>query len=350
MPPRPSRPSSSAVLATLTVLAAGLGYACTEKAGAASQWEAQVDTVGDTVVVRTVSGGVWPGPVSLTQDMAIGVMEGDDQYLLGDIRGMVVDREGFIYVYDAQVPALRKYDREGRYVMTIGHQGGGPGEYKSSDGGMAILHDGSIVLRDQGNARFQLWSPEGEPRGEWRYRGGFQTSTPMFVDTAGFAYSPSIDFGSKPPWKTSLVKYSPAGQALDTIPVPDWHYDAPEISAQKSDRTGKNTSTMVNNVPFSPAAQWTFSPLGYFVGGVSTLYSIQLMDGSHPRRIRTRPGPRAGECGREGGCREQRHREHAQHGAGLEMERTGHSGHQAALHIAARRRGWAHLGAAVTAR
>jgi 6-bladed beta-propeller len=258
--------------------------ACGGKAGAASRWVAEVDTVGDTIVVRTLSGGVWGRPAELQAEVSIGEMEGDDQYLLGQVSGLAVDADGNMYIYDGQVPALRKYSPDGRYLMTIGRQGGGPGEYKNSDGGLAILADGRLVLRDPGNGRFQLWTLDGEPAGEWRYRGGFFTSTPMFVDRDGFAYSTTVTFDGKPPWKTQLVKYSPAGEPLDTVPVPDWDYEPPEIVAQQMEK-GKVTGTMSNSVPFSPTEEWTLSPLGYFVGGVGTRYAIELQKPEGTLRI-----------------------------------------------------------------
>ena len=261
------------VQAALLIVLVAVG--CGGEAGAASRWVAEVDTVGDTIVVRTLSGGVWGRPAQLSAEVSIGELEGDDEYLFGQVSGLAVDGEGYMYVYDGQVPALRKYAPDGRYVMTIGRQGGGPGEYKNSDGGMAVLADGRLVLRDPGNGRFQLWTLDGEPAGDWRYRGGFFTSTPMFVDRDGFAYSSTARFGGPPPWKTLLVKYSPAGEPLDTISIPDWDYEPPEIVAQRMEN-GKVTSTMSNTVPFSPTKEWTLSPAGYFVGGVGTRYGIEL--------------------------------------------------------------------------
>jgi hypothetical protein len=34
------------------------------------------DTIGDTIVVRTVSGSVWGGPAELAEELRIGVFEG----------------------------------------------------------------------------------------------------------------------------------------------------------------------------------------------------------------------------------------------------------------------------------
>ena len=253
---------------------ATIGAACAGEAGAGSRWEATIDTVGDTVIVRTLSGGEWGPGARLVPDVRIGEFEGDDEYLLGEVAGLAVDRDGNIYMYDRQVPALRKYSPDGTFIRTFGRSGGGPGEYSNSDGGLAVLPDDRLVLRDPGNARFQLWTLDGEPAGHWQHIGGFFTSTPLFIDQAGNMYSSIIDFESGPPWKTSLVRYSPDGLPTDTIPAPDWDWESPTIRAERGD--ADNRSISINTVPFSPTESWTFSPAGYFVGGVSNEYSIDL--------------------------------------------------------------------------
>jgi hypothetical protein len=268
----------------LPVAALAIAAGCGSEAGAASRWMAETDTVGDTVVVRTLSGGVWGGLARLEAEVMIGEMEGDDEYLLGSVRGLAVDEPGNMYIYDSQVPAVRKYDPTGRYVMTLGREGGGPGEYKQSDGGIAVLKNGNIVLRDQGNGRFQLWTPDGEPMGEWRYRGGFFTSTPMYTDTLGNAYSSTMTFDGKPPWKTMLVRYNSNGEAVDTMPVPEWDYEVPSIVAQSTEN-GRVTGTSSNNVPFSPTKMWAYSPFGYYVGALSTRYAVDLYKPSGVLRI-----------------------------------------------------------------
>lgn len=279
---RTGSPRDRAVLAVL-LLTGATAAACAREAGGGSRWEAQIDTIGDTVSVRTLSGGDWAGPAELVPEVRIGKFEGEDEYLLGDISGLAVDRTGNMYIYDSQVPALRQYAPDGTFLRTFGRSGGGPGEYNNSDGGMAVLPDGRIVLRDPGNARFQLYTPDGEAAGEWRYVGGFFTSTPLFVDTAGHMYSSTVRFESGPPWKTFLIRYSLEGEPLDTLPVPDWDYEAPHITAES--RQGENVSRIMNSVPFSPTEDWTFSPLGYFIGGVSTDYSIYLFEPENILRI-----------------------------------------------------------------
>jgi len=239
---------------------------CEQGARPASRWVAEIDTVGDTVVVRTVAGNTGDSVATLEPVFQIGEFEGPDEYLFGDIQGLAVDSEGAVYIADTQLPAVRKYGPDGHYVMTLGREGSGPGEYRKGADALAILPDGRVMLRDQGNSRFQLWTPDGRPAGNWQLTTGFSTGrikvvfkmrgAGILVDTAGFVYRESLDFrgfaaGGTRDAKASLVKYSPDNVALDTLEIPDWPYDAPTITATFRARSGDGGMSGMT-VPFSP--------------------------------------------------------------------------------------------------
>ena len=76
-------------------------------------WVAEWDTIGDTVVVRTISGSVWGKPREMVEDLSIGALEGPEELMLGSIVSLAVDEEGGIYAFDSQVPALRYFDAAG---------------------------------------------------------------------------------------------------------------------------------------------------------------------------------------------------------------------------------------------
>lgn len=231
------------------------------------------DTVGDTVVVRTVAGRAWRADARLEQETRIGAFEGDDVYMLGDVAGLAVAPDGAVYVYDRQVPALRKYAPDGEFTATFGREGSGPGEYRQSDGGLAVLPDGRVLLRDPGNARITVYSSTGETLDTWPLRGGYFTSRPLYVDTAGRAYTQIWGTGADDQRYTALQAFTPDGAPEDSIMIPDWDFEPASITF-----SGERISLM-NNVPFTPRVHWSFSPFGYFVGGVSTAYSLDVF---HP--------------------------------------------------------------------
>ncbi len=264
----------SGTLAALTVVLA----ACAGGSGSpeAHEWRAAYDTVGDTLVVRTESGSVWGQDAELVADLTIGQFEGPDEYMFGRVRSLAVAADGSIYAYDEHARELRKYAPDGTYLATFGRQGGGPGEYEDPDGGLAVLPDGRIVLRDPANARFSVFSAEGEYLEGWRIRGGVHTSRSLYSDSAGNVYPLILlDTEGRPQdWRLGLVRYGPDGVPGDTLETPTYDYDPSEMVAAGGD--DDNRSIISDEVPFSPSVSWALSPLGYFVAGLSTRYAIEL--------------------------------------------------------------------------
>ena len=76
----------------------------------------------------------------MTEDLAIGVLDGTVHLIFGEITRMAEDLRGGIYVLDAQVPESRHFDHGGGFVATVGRSGGGPGEYTNFTlGGMTAI-------------------------------------------------------------------------------------------------------------------------------------------------------------------------------------------------------------------
>ncbi len=237
--------------------------------------QVQRDTIGDTVIVRTLAGSAWGAEARLEPDMRIGTFEGQDVYILGDVAGLAAAPDGSVYLYDRQVPALRKYGPDGEYVATFGREGGGPGEYKQSDGGLAVLPDGRVLLRDPGNGRITVYSSEGEYLDTWPLRGGYFTSRPLYVDTAGNAYTQIWGRNGEERY-SALRPFDSDGTTGDSMMVPEWDVEENAVTYSAE------SMSITYGIPFGPSEQWAFSPLGYYVGGVSTEYSIDLFRSDGP--------------------------------------------------------------------
>jgi hypothetical protein len=260
-------------------LALALGACGGSDAPGAAEWRAVYDTIGDTIIVRTVSGSVWGGTAELVPDVTIGTFEGADEYMFGRVRSLAAAADGSIYAYDSHAKELRKYAPDGTYIATFGREGGGPGEYRQPDGGLAVLPDGRVLLRDPANSRISVFSPDGEYLEGWRIRGGMHTSRRLYVDAEANSYTMFIlnmdgDFAD---WRFGLLKLGPDGAPGDTIPAPTWDFEPSELVATTEDGQGIST----NEVPFTPVAAWAFSPLGYLVGGLPTRYAIDLFVAPH---------------------------------------------------------------------
>ncbi|MEP7324486.1 MAG: hypothetical protein ABI836_00935 [Gemmatimonadota bacterium] len=260
--------------------------ACSRTETKASEWRAERDTLGDTVVVRTVNGSMWGAPVQLVQRMSIGVADGDENQMLGDIRSLAVASDGSVYLMDGRT-ALKKFSPDGSYLNTFGRVGSGPGEYRRPDGGLVVLPDSRVVLRDPGNGRLAVFSPEGEALATWRISSSLNTSRKLYSDREGSLYTLIIWGASNDPdnWIMGLWRFDSTGVARDSIRIPQWPYTRSIIKAQKDDNVS------LSEVPFSVLDHWTFSPLGYIVGGVSSAYRLDLLKPGAPLRIERNAAP-----------------------------------------------------------
>src|SRR5690606_23363068 len=113
-----------------------------------------------TVIVTTHGGSVWPAPATLIEELRIGVLDGADEYMFGQVQEIAPDAKGGVYVFDGQVPALRYYDASGAYVRTLGGEGSGPGEYRDVALGLAVRSDRRIVMRDPRNNRLNVYAED----------------------------------------------------------------------------------------------------------------------------------------------------------------------------------------------
>ena len=264
--------SSSVLVAAV----AATVVACADAPGGSDGgWRAERDTVGDTVVVRTVAGSIWGDTARLVERLSIGVPEGTELEMLGNVRAIAVARDGSIYVTDAVGPVIRSYGPDGAFRRVIGRKGAGPGEYIHPDGGLGILRDGRLIVRDPGNGRLSLYAPDGEPAGAWRISGNLRSTGQLFLDTTGAVYT--IATIPAPGFRLGLWRFGPDGTPGDTSAAPTWDFEPGRVTAEA------NGNMRVANVPFSPNGYWTFSPLGYYAAGLSTRYAVDLLRPGAPR-------------------------------------------------------------------
>lgn len=235
-------------------------------------------------VVRPATRPVHAGIAPLRQEISIGVADGDEHYMLGAIADIAVAPSGNIYLWDSSVPAIRMYNAAGKYLKTIGRQGGGPGEYQSG-AAIAVAKNGNLLLWDPGNARINVYTATGDVVASWLTRSGGigaqQGAGVMTVDTASFIYIRTIitrRMQGKPSSHVSgWIRFAPDGSLRDTL-------FAPPAAEQPYLRAEANGGRQISErwIPFWPTHHTDRSPLGYFVTGQSNRIALDLHEPGKP--------------------------------------------------------------------
>jgi len=245
-------------------------------------YEVVREQVGDTLVVRTVSGSVWGTNAELVPEVEVGLLEGPAEYLLGDIVALAVDDRERVFALDGQASVTRGYDAAGRHVGDWGRRGNGPGELAGPDAGLVMLSDGRLVVRDPGNARLQLFDPESGDLEQWPViSGGFRTLDPMRVNAGDTIYTFAVmnmDDASPDQWQRGLLGIYEGG-VVDSVVRPDIGFQAAEVMVRGE--RGVNFSV----VPFSPREHAEWHRDGFWIHGIADRYALTLLDPTGPIRI-----------------------------------------------------------------
>lgn len=288
----------AAVVARLTSLRATLMRAaatialcaCPAIEARASEWmphvTAQVTAVKPTrsdTTVRLANAPMYPRGADVRVELTIGQSAGRDEYMLGAISDLSIDGRGAMYVVDRSVPAIRMYDRSGRFVRNVGRRGQGPGEFLSPVAA-ELTKDGRLLVWDVGNSRVNVYGQDGSVLGHWRVPGGSEGGATagaagtqlMMVDTAGFVYLRWLvldldnpQMGPRRVW----YRLNPEGEVRDTLYPPDVPGEFRTLDAYTPD--GRRMASAP--LPFAPRAITAFSPLGYFVTGVNNRYAFEFL-------------------------------------------------------------------------
>lgn len=113
--------------------------------------------VRDSAGIRIVENRrpAWQGGrgwrVAREPSLTIGVLEGPEEYQLFRARSAIRLDDGRIVVANAGSSELRFYDSEGRFLVAVGGEGEGPGEFSGYMGAIWRAHGDSMVVYDYAN-------------------------------------------------------------------------------------------------------------------------------------------------------------------------------------------------------
>jgi hypothetical protein len=283
-------PLSGFILAALSLPAIALANTTLQ----GTQPRSAVDTI-----VRVAEQPRYTGVATLVEELSIGVADGAEEYMLGEIADIALARDGSLYVFDRQVPAIRHYDARGKFLRTIGRRGEGPGEYRSASG-LATMPDGRLLLWDTGNWRINVYSANGDVLTQWTTLSGMSGggiamySRAIMVDASGLVITRKTIIDVRDIMNRPIVwlRYRPDGTPVDTVLAPP----APRAPARVTASAGR--SSVSDEVPFAPRRFVVMSPLGYLIAGYPDRYAFEIHQPGKPvvsvrREVKAEPVSRA---------------------------------------------------------
>ncbi len=225
--------------------------------------------VGDTTVVRTMTGSVWGDSIPVSEELRVGTLDGAPEYQFNQLSGFAVTPAGGFLVFDGSVPSLREFTAEGRYVRTLGRPGNGPGEYRDNLG-IAVLGDGTVLQYDVGNTRINRYTSSGEVLPAWPAPGQLYSGDALVTDSADRVYTTFLRGEPKPDvdWDIVYLMYAHEGSIIDTV-------EAPYTPG----------ATASNQTQYHPRRFWKIGPLGYRIEGNIGTYAVTLLKPSGPIRV-----------------------------------------------------------------
>ena len=274
-------------LAAVATTAAALGACRGGDTAAVASFQTVTDTIGDTIVVRTVGAVDSAIARQLVPELSIGQLDGPEEYIFGSVGDVLPRRDGGVYVWDYQSDALRRYDSSGTFVRQVGRKGGGPGEYESPIG-MDLLHDGRLAIWDAQHQRVNLYDTAGTFVSSWRAPTNHFLQRALLVDSAGridLQMPLAPDDPTKPTMdrRLGIVRFQSDGSAVDSLAPPAM----PELAGLEVTTVidGKVVGSGRYYIQYVPQPTWSPSPLGYIVSTTADRYAVLLGRPGHPMRI-----------------------------------------------------------------
>ena len=113
-------------LAFILISSLAVGAIDDQKAG----WKGQVEEEDGVKVIKNPQDPLYGEiKLELELDLSIGGDVADENYIFYSIREVEVDEQGNIYVLDSRQCRIQIFDKDGKYLQTIGRKGEGPGEF-----------------------------------------------------------------------------------------------------------------------------------------------------------------------------------------------------------------------------
>jgi len=181
---------------------------------------------------------------------------------------LAIDADGNVYVCDGDANHIKKFNKEGKFIETIGRSGAGPGEFGLP--GLIEVSKDRLVLRESVNRRISVLNLEGKFIKGFRFSGANELPMQIRGLPGGqiIIEIEKTDFSNqKYPQECRIDLYSSDMEFIKTIYSRRLYRAKPIMKPR-----------VVVPQPFNPMVHWDVSPEGKVVIGFSAKYEIEVFD------------------------------------------------------------------------
>ena len=126
------------------------------------QWKGKIEYEDGIKVIKNPRDPLY-GEIEfdLEEDLSIGNEE-DENYMFYNVGMPAVDSKGNILVFERGNYRIQKFDKDGKYLQSIGRQGQGPGEFERPSSLLYLDTEDNIYVEDSG--KIHVFNKDGEFR------------------------------------------------------------------------------------------------------------------------------------------------------------------------------------------
>lgn len=130
-----------------------------------TEWKGIIEEVNGVTHVKNPKEGLWDSndkaKVTIIQEGQIGELDGPEEFLFDWVSDVAVNSKGNIYIADSRLNEIRKFNKNGEYLLSLGREGQGPGEFQSVNIVSVNSHD-ELIAFDNKIRRVSIFSDNGE--------------------------------------------------------------------------------------------------------------------------------------------------------------------------------------------
>lgn len=130
--------------------------------GQKAEWKGKIEVKNGVKVIKNPKKPMYGDEIfSVEEDLKIGTIEGDENYMFSQIRNFVIDENENIYVADSKETHIKVFDKNGKFLRVFGKAGQGPGEIGRIYS-VQITAKNELLVNDGRNRKLLYFTLEGE--------------------------------------------------------------------------------------------------------------------------------------------------------------------------------------------